>query len=157
MGDCSIGDRLLALKRDMGWRGLHLDRFFHATEDPQVVRDEVFTLLKQGQFRVDATILEKSKAQLHLRSERALYKMAWYLHFKYVAPRVAQTTDRMMVTAASLGTRRTRGAFHTAVDDVVTQVSPCASHRVAFWPMASDPLPAGGGLLHVGDPALMGA
>jgi hypothetical protein len=25
------------------------------------------------------------------------------------------------------------------VDDVVRQVSPCASHRVAFWPAESDP------------------
>jgi len=42
---CEIGDALLALRRDLGWRGLHLDRVFHATEDPQVVRDEVFVLL----------------------------------------------------------------------------------------------------------------
>jgi hypothetical protein len=34
---------------------------------------------------VDATILEKSKAQPHLREEAHLYKRAWYLHFKYLA------------------------------------------------------------------------
>jgi hypothetical protein len=32
---CRVGDALLALRRDLGWRGLHLDRVFHATEDPQ--------------------------------------------------------------------------------------------------------------------------
>jgi hypothetical protein len=40
--DCEVGDALLALRRKLGWRGLHLDRVFHATEDPQTVRDEVF-------------------------------------------------------------------------------------------------------------------
>lgn len=137
--DCRIGDELLQLRRDLGWRGVHLDKVFHATEDPQAVRDKVFRVLSAGDFRIDATILEKSKAQIHLRDERALYKMAWYLHFKHVAPEVATPDDRMFVVASSLGTKKKRATFHTAVDDVVDQVSPCASHRVAFWPAASDP------------------
>ena len=58
--------------------------------------------------------------------------MAWFLHFKYVAPRIAHRSDRLFVVAASLGTNAKRGALHTAVDDVVFQVSPCSSHRVAF-------------------------
>jgi hypothetical protein len=136
---CDIGDELLQLRRDLGWRGVHLDRVFHATEDPQEVRDEVFEILSRGSFRIDATVLEKSKARPHLRGERALYKMAWYLHFKHVAPSVASAADRMFVVASSLGTKKKRGSFHTAVDEVVQQVSPCASHRVAFWPAESDP------------------
>jgi len=136
---CEVGDALLALRRDLGWRGRHLDRVFHATEDPQAIRDEVFALLATSDFRVDATILEKRKAQPHLRDEAALYKMAWYLHFKHVAPQVATGSDRMFVAASSLGTKKGRQALHTAVDEVVRQVSTCHSHRVAFWPTDSDP------------------
>jgi hypothetical protein len=128
--DCEVGDALLALRRDLGWRGLHLDRVFHATEDPQTVRDEVFALLAGMDFAVDATILEKCKAQPHLRDEAQLYKMAWYLHFKHLARRMS-TSDRR--------TKKARGALHSAVDDVVRQLSPCRSHRVAFWPADSDP------------------
>jgi hypothetical protein len=87
---------------------------------------------------VDATILEKSKAQPHLRDEAHLYKMAWYLHFKYLARHI-DVSDRLFVAASSLGTKKARGALHTAVDDVVRQFSPCRSHRVAFWPADSDP------------------
>lgn len=65
--------------------------------------------------------------------------MAWYLHFKFVAPQVVARDDRLFVVAASLGTKKARGAFHTAVDDVVAQVAPCRSHRVAFWDAGSDP------------------
>lgn len=136
---CEVGDDLLRLRRELGWKGLHLDKVFHASEDPQAVRDEVFELLRQSSFRVDATILEKRKAQPQLRSERPLYKMAWFLHFKYVAPRVATRSDRLFVVAASLGTKKKKSAFHVAVDDVVHQVAPCHSYRVAFWPMESDP------------------
>lgn len=137
--DCRIGDELLQLRRDLGWRGIHLDKVFHATEDPQGVRDEVFKILRRGGFRIDATILEKSKAKAHLQEQRAMYKMAWYLHFKHVAPAVAGDSDRLFVVASSLGTKKKRATFHGAVDEVVAQVSPCASHRVAFWPAASDP------------------
>ncbi len=123
--DCRIGDELLQLRRDLGWRGIHLDKVFHATEDPQAVRDEVFQILSRGSFRIDATILEKSKAQPHLQEQRALYKMAWFLHFKHVAPAVANEADRLFVIASSLGTKRKRATFHGAVDEVVAQVSPC--------------------------------
>jgi hypothetical protein len=136
---CEAGDALLRLRRDLGWKGVHLDRVFHATEDPQAVRDEVFAVLSGIDFRVDATILEKCKARPHLRSGTHLYKMAWYLHFKHVAPRVALPDDRMFVAASSLGTKKGRHALHSAIDDVVRQVAPCRSHCVAFWPTDSDP------------------
>src|SRR3982750_2143934 len=113
--DCRIGDELLQLRRELGWRGIHLDKVFHATEDPQAVRDEVFQILSRGSFRIDATILEKSKAKPHLQEQRALYKMAWFLHFKHVAPAVAGKTDRLFVIASSLGTKKKRATFHGAV------------------------------------------
>ena len=78
--DCEVGNRLLQLRRELGWRGLQLDKVFHATEDPQPVRDAVFDALSESDLRVDATILKKSKAQPHLQSEAALYKIASILH-----------------------------------------------------------------------------
>ncbi|CAN5731828.1 hypothetical protein BH18ACT13_BH18ACT13_02050 [soil metagenome] len=137
--DCSLGQELLDLRRSLAWDGIYLDRVLHATEDDQAVRDRVFALLQQASFRIDATILEKRKAQPHLQSEQGIYKMAWYLHFKYVAPRIITRHDRLLVTAASLGTKKKRSLFHRAIDDVVFQVAPTLSHRVAFWPFASDP------------------
>lgn len=138
--DCAVGDEVLKLRRRLGWKGMHLDRVFHATEDPQAVRDEVFALLRDADFRVDATVLEKRKAQPHVAaSPEQFYKYAWWLHFKYVAPKIVTRGDRLFVAAASLGTKKKRGTFHAAVDDVVHQAAPCRSHRVAFWPADSDP------------------
>jgi hypothetical protein len=130
---------LNGLRHDLGWRGLHLDAVFHAATDPQAVRDEVFACLQGLDIRVDATVLEKRKAQPHLQSETGLYKIAWFLHFKYVAPRIVRRDDRLFVAAASIGTKRRRGLFHSAVHDVVFQVSPVLSYRVAFWPCESHP------------------
>lgn len=54
---------LLDLRRDLAWSGIDLAREFHATEDKQLVRDRVFEVLSRHDFRVDATVLEKAKAQ----------------------------------------------------------------------------------------------
>jgi hypothetical protein len=138
MDDCRTGDALAHLRRELTWQGINLQEPFHATEDTLAVRAEVFDLLKRSPIRIDATILEKRKAEPHLHSELALYKMGWFMHFKYVGPRVATSHDRLLVVAASLGTKKTRRLFSAAVDDVVRQVSP-ARHRVAFWAADSDP------------------
>jgi hypothetical protein len=137
MDDCRTGDALAHLRRDLTWQGINLAKPFHATEDSPAVRTAVFDLLMRSPIRVDATVLEKRKAEPHLQNDLGLYKMGWFLHFKYVAPQIATSQDRLLVVAASLGTKKTRRFFSAAVDDVVRQVSP-ARHRVAFWAADSD-------------------
>ena len=138
MADCRPGDALAHLRRDLTWQGLDVSKPFHACEDTPAIRNAVFRLLMTQPIRIDATALEKRKAEPHLHDELALYKMGWWLHFKHVAPLVATEQDRLLVVAASLGTKKTRQLFNSAVDDVVAQVSP-ARHRVAFWTADSDP------------------
>lgn len=113
MDDPSVGNDLLALRRDMAWRGVALDSELHATTDKQAVRDEVFALLAKSAFRVDATIFEKRKTQPHRQNEDGFYQLAWFLHFKFVAPKIAKAGDRLLVTAASLGFKRKREALRT--------------------------------------------
>lgn len=138
--DFSVGEALLALRRDLAWRGVHLNAEFHATEDPQAVRNEVFAVLAQHDFRVDATILQKSKAQPSIRSsDERFYQMAWFLHLQHVAPRICSAGDELFVVGASLGTKRRRAGFHGAVERVVRQVTPTTTFRAASWSGVSDP------------------
>jgi hypothetical protein len=138
--DCSVGQSLLELRRELAWEGLGLNNEFHATTDLQVVRDRVFAAIVPHHLRVDATILEKSKASPSIRAtDDRFYKMAWYLHMKYVGPQIVSPSDELLVVGASLGTRKRRALFHSAVDDVVRQVSPTIEFRVASWDGVSDP------------------
>ena len=67
------------------------------------------------------------------------YKTAWYLHFKYVAPRITSSvSDELLVLAAQIGTKKRRKAIRFAISDVVGQTTDC-SWEVAFWPAGSDP------------------
>lgn len=141
LASTDVGARLITLRRELAWKGLGLESSFHASEDAQAVRDEVFKVLVHEDFRFDCTILEKRKTKPYLQDETAFYKIAWYLHFKYVAPKILSPGDELLVLAASLGTKKRFKTMRSAVEDVVWQFAlhRTVSHRVAFWPADSDP------------------
>ena len=137
---CAVGDALLRLRREIAWEGHGTDSEFHATTDSQAVRDRVFAVLQDHAFRVDATILEKAKANPHTRStEERFYKLAWWLHMKHVAPRVVCAHDELFVVGASLGVKKKRAVMHEAVRDVIQRVSPTSTFRTASWNAHSEP------------------
>lgn len=138
--DCGIGDELLALRRELAWEGLHLDAF-HATTDKQHVRDQVFARIAGSQgLRFDATILDKRKTiEKYRRDPILFYKLAWYQHFKYVAPRVAGFNDSLLVVASSLMINRKKKAVKEAVESVVRQVAPTLDYQSSFLPALCDP------------------
>src|SRR6267154_1718997 len=138
--DPQAGEALLRLRRDLAWAGIGLESTFHASEDEQAVRDAVFRMLQETPFRFDATLLEKRKTKPELqRNPERFYKMAWYLHFKYVCRQLVGPTDELMVIAASLWTKSRRKALRAAISDVVAQSSHCKAWKVAWWPSESDP------------------
>ena len=140
LSDPAVGEELLRLRRLLAWRRLSLDTTFHASEDPQIVRDAVFDVIRRTEFRLDVTVFDKHKTIDFLReSSERFYKQAWFLHMKYVCPRIVSKNDEMMVVAASIGTKNQRKAVRLGIEDVVHQVSPSTTWRVAFWPSESDP------------------
>jgi hypothetical protein len=136
---CSIGDKLRELQRELAWSGQVLENF-HAVDDRPNVRRYVYDLIAKSSVRIDATALHKPKAQPHLVQDHVhFYKMANYLHYKYVIPRVASSTDDLMVVASSLQIKRKKHAVATAVGDVVRQVSPTRKFVTAFFRNDTDP------------------
>ena len=141
MPDATLGNDLLELRREMVWNKRPLGDFFHATEDKQAVRDEVYNLIKGSSINISATILEKSKAQPQVRvnSER-FYKHAWYFHLSGVAAKMnLQATDQVVITTASVGTKKGQSAFSDSVNDVVRQRMLRGEYRTHFCSSASDP------------------
>lgn len=138
--DYSVGNALMDLRRELVWDGLGGGSEFHATDNQWPIRNHVFDVMDKHDFRIDATILEKAKAQPRVRStDERFYKFAWYYHLKHLVPRVTQATDTLFVVAASLGTKAKRRTMHDAVKDVVEQVSPTLEYRTASWSCASEP------------------
>lgn len=138
--DCSLSGPLLAIRRRLAASGEPDRDKLHATSDRQELRDEVFALLADANFRVDATLLEKSKAQPHVRaSNPTFYKYAWYYHFKYIGPHLVQSADNLLITASALGEKKTRAAFKEGINNTLQQTIPRNQWEVAFMDSSKDP------------------
>lgn len=131
---------LRQLRFDLAWEGNPHSGPFRASEDMQAIRDRVFAVLEPHNFRVDVTILDKRKSQPQLRASRErFYQYAWWLHMKYVAPRIAGANDELLVIAASIGTKKELESFQWGVRDVMSQVAQSAKTMTAQWPANADP------------------
>ncbi|WP_430444072.1 DUF3800 domain-containing protein [Sphingorhabdus contaminans] len=140
MDDCSLASDLLDLRRELAWNEKPLGEYFHASEDKQDIRDAVFETILKKPFNVQATIMEKSKAQPHVcASKERFYKTGWFFHFKHGASKEITKDNMALVTTACLGTRREQAAFKEAVDDVMKQTVKAAKWKTDFMPCAVDP------------------
>jgi len=140
MESCDVGGSLLKLRRQLAWEGLPVGDYFHATTDQQAVRDRVFEAISKVPFTVQATILEKSKAQPQVReSPHRFYQYGWFYHLKFSKSQFLRPSTELLVTTASIGTRKERKLFVGAVDDVAQQVLRTGMWRTTFCPAAADP------------------
>jgi hypothetical protein len=138
--NCAVEHALADLRRDLAWRGNSaMGDYFHASHDNQCIRDLVFDLIAAHEMRIDATILEKSKAQSQTRTSHArFYQYAWYFHFRSIAREILATDEELLLTTASLGTKRLRKTFAATVNNVVQQVATRNSWATYFCPAGSD-------------------
>ena len=140
MDNCSIASDLLDLRRQLAWDGIELGDYFHATTDKQTVRDRVSEVIASHSFTIQATIMEKSKAQPQVRiSKSRFYQYAYFFHFKHGTARRLGYGAETLVTTASLGTKKERVAFANAVGNVLQQTGSAQSWRTDFMPCQADP------------------
>lgn len=139
--DLKMGLALTHLRHDLLRDELPVSDFFHATTDAQAVRDRVYAEMQKHEFKFQATICEKSKAQPQVTASKArFYKVPWFYHFKNgLAPHLKQD-DRLVVTAASIGTKKERATYTNALRDVVHQSAPKIPWVVDFRPAMADPM-----------------
>jgi hypothetical protein len=132
----------LELRCRLEAEGLALPRGFHAKDDSHRTRDEVFGLIREQAPRFDVTLLDKERADLRVREASVTYryKLAAFLHLKWLVPQVAPTEGSIFVIIGSLQTAGKREAVRNAVTDVCAQmdlprarVVPCIWDAPSSW------------------------
>jgi len=139
--NCDVGTELLDLKRSLTRRGIDVGDKFHASTDKQNIRDEVFRVIGRHNFRVDSTILEKSKAQPQTRTDEAtFYQYAWFYHGRHITPLFCLPGNDVLVTAAALETKMGKAAFKLAFNNAIQQTKPRGGQlSTAFPAYVADP------------------
>ena len=141
VADHAIETDLLELRRKLAWEGEPLSGGFHATNDKRHIRTQVFAVLARHEFRVDATILEKRKADPQVRPTSArFYGFAWYYHLTGLIPALAPTSNELLVIAASVADAATRSDFYSAVSTISGAITPGSSMRATMWTATSNSL-----------------
>jgi hypothetical protein len=83
--------------------------------------------------------MEKSKAQPQTRISRArFYHYGWFYLLKFIGPRILSKDTELLVTTASLGTKREQASFTHAVNDVLGQTID-NPWKTTFCPAQADP------------------
>jgi Protein of unknown function (DUF3800) len=140
MPTLDVALELTNLRHDLLRDGSKLSDCFHATTDNQAVRDEVYKAILKHEFRIQATICEKSKAQPQVRNSKSrFYKVPWYFHLKHGLSKHVDPDELLVVTAASIGSKKERATFINGIDDVVGQNVTNANYLVDFRPCVADP------------------
>lgn len=115
----------LELRSAVTASGVNLARGFHAVDDSNVTRGQMYGVIANQAPRIDTTFLRKAGAYSRVKAagEMRLYKMAWFLHFKEIALQVSKYDDKLYVIAGTFGTRQRRTQAEAALADVCSQVS----------------------------------
>lgn len=113
----------LEFRARMEANGVRTERGFHAIDDTRQTRVEVMKILGDHTPRVDVTLLHKPSAYdwVKQRGQIGLYKMAWYLHFKYLATNIMNPDDEYVVVISSIGTAAFNKQATEAIQDVCNQ------------------------------------
>lgn len=110
----SLSNPLNRLQYELLAQGVEIERF-HASEDRQAVRDQVFGVIQSvGGFEFDVVVIEKRKTHPSLHDEARFYpKFANYL-LKYVFARYADPDEPLVVVTDTLPVKRTKRAVEKA-------------------------------------------
>ena len=139
--DYALGDALSGLRRELMWQGAAVQPAFHATHDRQSIRDRVFAVLHDHQFRIDTTYWDKRRVHQYLADNPSrFYKTAWFYHAKYVVPRVLNGHDQLFVIVAQIKIGKQKVTeLQAALDDVFNQCVEGAEFRVGIVPADTEP------------------
>lgn len=117
---------LIALKYDLMEKGLVPEiKYFHASEDRQVVRNEVFNIISDNltEFHIDSVIIEKRKTGPALQVVEKFYsRMLNYLLRYVLQPQFLQGCANIIVITDRIPINSKRKAVEKSVKQTLTAI-----------------------------------
>ncbi len=127
------------LKIDLEKFGIQVPKGLHAKNDRKETRTITYKIISKQLWRFDSTFLLKSSAYPYIREEGKirLYKMAIWLHLKYLIPKVSRPGDEIVVIVGDLKLSRRKSAVRNAIEDICNQLQFDRNIHLCIWDAAS--------------------
>jgi hypothetical protein len=112
--------------------------YFHATEDFQIVRDEVYKVICALPIRVDTIVVEKRKAGPSIRPIERLYPKMFEILLRYLLKGLPRQPDRIQIFAIRQTTRNLSAQWKRASNwplrrwQAVSHILCCCTHQKAI-------------------------
>ncbi len=113
---------LINLKYDLWEKGVDFE-YFHATEDTQLTRNEVFKILTQhlSRFTIDSVIIEKRKTHPTLQNPNNFYQKTFEILFNYIFNRYSKTPLRIFIITDTIPIKKKRKEVEKAIKLYLSQ------------------------------------
>ena len=131
------------LRASLESQGVSIPSQLHAKNDSWATRKQVLSLINNHNPRFDATFLRKENAYPNIKraGKTRLYKMAMYLHVKYLCQRVFKSDDSIYLVVANIGTSALRAAAQEGLRDIASQMPQdivlCCWDAASSWGLQS--------------------
>jgi hypothetical protein len=104
------------LKYDLWEKGIDFE-YFHATEDTQITRNQVFNIISSNlpNFTVDSIIVEKRKTNPTLQVPATFYHKIFEILLNYVLQRHKDRYSRIIIITDTIPIKQDREAVHKAI------------------------------------------
>ncbi|MDP3142767.1 MAG: DUF3800 domain-containing protein [Candidatus Omnitrophota bacterium] len=119
----AIYDRLCNLEENLKRQGITLEKdYFHASEDKQIVRNEVYNVLKGiSGYDIDCVFVEKRKTNPALRNLPKLYKKVYKILLQYVLTRYPDV-NKILVFIHEAPEQKKREALKKGIKETFSEL-----------------------------------
>jgi len=116
-----IYEPLVNLKYDLWEKSIDFE-YFHATEDTQTTRDEVFKLISNNlsRFTIDTIIVEKRKTNPSIQVHHLFYKKIFEILLKYVLERYRDKYSNIFIITDTIPIKKKRSEIQKAIKLFIT-------------------------------------
>jgi len=116
-------DKLCNLEKNLKSRGIRLEKgYFHASEDRQIIRDEVYKVLREtSEYEIDAVYVEKCKANPAIRDLPAIYKKVYGVLLRYVLSRYPGVT-KILIFLDEAPQQKKREALVKGIRETISDI-----------------------------------
>jgi len=119
----SIYGKLCDLEKDLKAKGIILESgYFHASEDKQAVRDEVYKVLHDVKgYEIDSVYVEKCKTNPSIRDLPKLYKKVYGILLKYVLKRYPEAT-KILIYLDAVPQQKRKEAILKGIKETLSEI-----------------------------------
>lgn len=113
--------------------------YFHATEDFQIVRDEVFKVICALPIRVDTIVVEKRKAGPSIRPIERLYPKMFEILLRYLLKGLPRQPDRLQIFCDTPDNKKSKRAVEKGIKLALAPLASSVAYSVLLHASKSHP------------------